>query len=356
MFEALAESAQDAIVTIDEHSTILFANASSQRVFGYAPEELVGKTLTELMPDRLREKHRGGFGRYLKSGRRNIPWSGVELPGLRKDGTEVPLEISFGEFQAEDGRRVFSGFMRDVSERTRIRRELEAALRSRDEVLSIVSHDLRNPVSTVLMSAANLGDRELKLSDEERRKHIDVIKRSAQSMNRLIQDLLDVKQIEARRLTINRKCEHPDRLAKEAYEAFQPIAGEKGQQLECIIAPALPRVSADRERILQVLANYLNNAVKFAPADGRIVLRVERKDGGVRFGVQDNGPGIPAGERRDVFTRFWQAKETAHLGSGLGLAIAKGIVEAHGGRVSMESAPGAGSTFYFELPHSSECG
>ena len=112
----------------------------------------------------------------------------------------------------------------------------------------------------------------------------------------------------------------------------------------------------DRDRVLQVLSNYLNNAVKFTPTGGRIVLRVTSADAqGVRFAVSDTGPGIAAEHLPRVFTRFWQVKRTAHLGSGLGLAIAKGIAEAHRGRVWVESTPGAGSTFYLELPRAKEC-
>lgn len=126
-FEALAESATDAIVIIDEVSTILFANAAVERIFGHPPSSLIGSTLATLVPQRLREAHERGLRRYLSTGRPHIPWTGVLLPGLRRDGAEVPLEISFGVFSDEDGKRVFSGFMRDVSDREQQRRELEKA-------------------------------------------------------------------------------------------------------------------------------------------------------------------------------------------------------------------------------------
>ena len=730
-FEALAESAPDAILTIDDESRILSANPATERVFGYAPEEIVGKRLTVLIPERLRAAHDAGLARYLRSGRRNIPWTGVQLPGLTKDGREIPVEISFGEFQEENGRRVFSGFVRDISDRVRYERELEAAraeseralkelttlgrivdvalaqatyeemlhellvrlrqelgvdeatvllldeerrdlaihatdgilrgedlavrvpvgrgvtgrvaesgtplvledlsgvevlsptlreqmtslaavpvstagevigvlhvatrarrrftdrdirllevvaermagvfartrlyeaerraraeaeaarlalaeserelrrlnaeledrareehalrtlaqsitgavrvsevmhqiaegtlavsgaagayveqvvspkgevevvaaagestpavgtrvpypgslteeiisrrepiflermagigaamapyldkhchgcsvlvvpllgesmvtgalvllrapderpfehgvvarvrtlgdlaslslqrlstlseserrrleaeaaVRSRDEVLSVVSHDLRNPVSTVAMSIALLQDDDIALSDEERRVQFQIIGRSAQRMNRLIQDLLDVARIEGGRLTISCRCEDPSALATEAGESFRVIAEEKSLTLATEIASGLRRVYADRDRVLQVLSNFLGNAVKFTPAGGTITLRtLPDPDGGMIFQVADTGPGIAAEDLPRVFDRFWQAKRTAHLGSGLGLAIAKGIAQAHHGRVWAESEPGVGSRFFFALPHSREC-
>jgi two-component system cell cycle sensor histidine kinase/response regulator CckA len=127
LFEALAESAPDAIITIDGNSTILSANAAVRRIFQYEPDELLGRPLTTLMPERLRHQHEGGLARYLKSGVKRIPWTGTRLTGLRKDGTDIPIEVSFGEFVDESGRRVFSGFIRDISEQLRQQGALDLA-------------------------------------------------------------------------------------------------------------------------------------------------------------------------------------------------------------------------------------
>ena len=242
-----------------------------------------------------------------------------------------------------------------LEESERRRTEAEAAVRSRDEVLSVVSHDLRNPVSTVSMSASLLRDPDIKLSDEERRKQLEIIQRSAARMNRLIQDLLDVARIEGGRLTISCRTEAAAALATEACEGFKPMMAEKSQSLECEIGSGLPPLFVDRDRVLQILSNFLNNAMKFTPPSGRIALRVGAdSEGGVRFSVVDSGPGIPAEELPHVFNRFWQSRRTAHLGSGLGLAIAKGLAEAHGGRVAAESRVGSGSTFVLWLPASNQ--
>lgn len=237
-----------------------------------------------------------------------------------------------------------------LAEAERRRDEAEAAVRSRDEVLSIVSHDLRNPVSTVAMSASLLSDPAIELSDEQRRQQLGVIARSAERMNRLIQDLLDVARIEGGRLTVKCRPEDPAVMVREACEAFQPAIESSGQELRWEVPPQLPAVNADRDRVLQVLSNFIGNAVKFTPAGGRITITVVSADGEVRFCVSDTGPGIAAEERDRIFQRFWQAKRTAHLGAGLGLAIAKGIADAHRGRVWVESEPGNGATFVLALP------
>jgi len=541
-FEALARSAPDAILTIDAESIVLSANPAVERIFGYEPEELIGRSLHVLIPERMRHSHDTGVEHYLATGKRNVPWTGLLLPAVRKDGSEIPVEISFGEFIEPNGRRVFSGFVRDVSERVRYERDLEAAraaavaarhqaeaalreLRAigritdvaigrstydemlhellarlseelsvdeasvllvddasrslvmsathgpseladptkripigsgiagrvaatgepvviedlsrtevvgtrlaarmsstavvpvrnenrvvgvlrvssrerrafgpedirlleivadrmagalartrlfeaerrareeaeqarhaRDEVLSIVSHDLRNPVSTVAMSAALLRDPELTLSDEERLVQLDVIARSAERMHRLIRDLLDVARIERGSLTIDCRCHDAGALAAEACDSFQGVAQEKSLVLGYEVADGLPKVYVDRDRILQALSNFLNNSVKFTPAGGRVVVTVRgAPDRGVRFDVTDTGPGIAPDELPHVFTRFWQARRTAHLGTGLGLSIVKGIAVAHRGTVDVQSEVGHGSTFSLVLPFSAEC-
>jgi PAS domain S-box-containing protein len=542
-FEALARSAPDAILTIDSKSIVLSANPAVERIFGYAPEELIGRSLHALIPERLRHSHDAGVAHYLATGKQNVAWTGLLLPAVRKDGSEIPVEISFGEFIEPGGRHVFSGFVRDVSERVRYERELEAArsaavaarhdaeaalrelraigritdvaigrstydemlqellarlseelgvdeasvlllddasnelvmsathgplderelavriplgvgvagrvaasgellvvedisaltvvsprlasqmsstaavpVRSesrivgvlrvstrtrreftaehvrlleivadrmagalartrlfeaerrareeaeqariaRDEVLSVVSHDLRNPVSTVAMSAALLRDPELTLSDQERRVQLDIIARSAERMNRLISDLLDVARIERGRLTIDCRCHDPGAIVAEVCESFGAATREKSITLRCDAAEGLPEVHADRDRIVQLLSNFLQNAVKFTAEGGRIDVTARAEPGGgVRIAVADTGPGIAPDELPHVFKRFWQAKRTAHLGTGLGLAIAKGIAAAHHARVEAQSELGRGSTFSVVLPPSSECG
>jgi signal transduction histidine kinase len=171
-------------------------------------------------------------------------------------------------------------------------------------------------------------------------------------MNRLIQDLLDVGQIEAGRLTVKREPVDPARIALDVCDAFQAIADEQRQRVRCESESPLPSVCADRDRIVQLLGNYLHNAIKFSPEGAEIVVRATAGPdrSGVRFSVRDAGPGNTPAALPHVCERYWQERSTAHRGAGLGLAIAKGIAQAHGGRVWAESAPGQGSTFYLWLP------
>lgn len=229
----------------------------------------------------------------------------------------------------------------------RLYQKAKRAIEARDEVLAIVSHDLRNPLNTIGAGASLL--LELPLTEEERTEQLRIIKRSVERMDHLIQDLLDVAMIEAGRLSLERKELAAEVLVKEACESFRQPAAEKAQSLECEVPEELPPLFVDHQRALQVLNNLIGNAIKFTPEGGRITVRAEPVAAEVLFSVTDTGPGIPPEELPLLFERFWQAKKVKG-GAGLGLAIAKGIVEAHGGRIWVESKLGVGSTFYFTLP------
>jgi two-component system, chemotaxis family, sensor kinase Cph1 len=182
-----------------------------------------------------------------------------------------------------------------------------------------------------------------------------VIERAARRMNNMIRDLHDVARIEGGRFRVSCSCQDVRAMATEVFESFRAQAEEKSLTLECRVASDLPKVNADRDRIVQALSNYFHNAIKFTPDDGSITLTAARTaEGGVRFTVTDTGPGIPSSEAPHVFERFWQAKRTAHMGSGLGLAIVKGIAVAHRGRVGVDTSPD-GSSFWLELPRSPQC-
>src|SRR4051794_5068576 len=225
----------------------------------------------------------------------------------------------------------------------------EAAVRARDEVLRIVAHDIGNSLSAVKIHALVL-ERTLPAGDGEARKRTGAIRDLTAQMDRLRQDLLDVAAIEAGRLAVEPVELEVGAVVAEAVEALAGGAGEKGVALSSTAEDGLPRVFADRERVLQVLANMVGNAVKFTPAGGRVEVAAVREGGEVRVAVHDTGPGIAPDDLPHVFARFWQARSTRRAGAGLGLAIARGIVEAHGGTISADSTPGEGSTFAFTVP------
>ncbi len=240
-----------------------------------------------------------------------------------------------------------------VVEHARLFHEAQQATRARDDVLAVVAHDLRNPLNTVSMAVALM----LESTPPERvqdRRQVEIVRRAADRMNRMIQDLLDVKRMESGRLTIDARPEPASALINDTIDMLRPLAAGNTIRLETSIDESLPPVLADTARIQQVLSNLVGNAVKFTPRNGRITVCAERIDGEVRFGVIDTGPGIPPEQVPHIFGRFWQAKTSDRRGIGLGLAIAKGIVEAHNGRIWVESHVGLGSTFYFTLPSVTE--
>lgn len=244
------------------------------------------------------------------------------------------------------------GRLRFLARQHEARLEAEAAVRARDDVLAIVSHDLRNPLGTVSTSASLLV--ETPLSEEQKAKQLEIIKRSAERMNGLIQDMLDVARIESgQALSLEPQAEKVAPLVNEACEAFETQAQERSQRLECEVPEGIPEVQADHDRILQVLSNLIGNAIKFTPEDGRIAVRAERHADSVRFSVSDTGRGIAEDDLPNLFLPYWQAKRKdreRRAGAGLGLPIARGIVEGHGGTIWAESREGQGSTFFFTLP------
>jgi signal transduction histidine kinase len=226
----------------------------------------------------------------------------------------------------------------------------QRATRARDEVLGIVSHDLRNPISAIAMCARVL--QENPPSDQaERSQLLGTIRESTEWVNRLIQDLLDVANIERGRLSLELRPQDPAQIALQARHMFEVEATQHGITLDVDVPTNLPMVTADGARVVQVLGNLLRNAIKFTPNEGRIVIGVQRRDSDVVFSVRDTGAGIAVANQHRVFDRYWQSSDGSRSrGTGLGLSIAKGIVDAHGGRIWIESSPGHGSLFSFSVP------
>jgi signal transduction histidine kinase len=236
----------------------------------------------------------------------------------------------------------------------RLYQNAQEAIRAREEVLAIVSHDLRNPLNAIMLAASLLKMAEL---PEEEREQLDALDVSAQRMKRLIQDLLDVTRLEGgKRLPIEPERIDVASLLAETYELFKTEAANNSITLHQTIAPNAPPLFADRHRMIQVLSNLVGNAMKFTPKDGMVSMRAEPRDEFVLFSVSDTGPGIPRENLDKIFNPYWQAKRTARLGAGLGLPIAKGIVEAHGGKIWVESEPGMGTRFLFTMPAATEEG
>lgn len=225
--------------------------------------------------------------------------------------------------------------------------DAEQASRARDDVLAIVAHDLRNPLNTIHLATSLLLET---VPEAAHRKHLAIVSRSVDRMNRLIQDLLEVTRLESGKLSMELRAEAVAPLLAEAETMLCPLAAASSIQLEPMIPDDLPAAIMDSARILQVISNLVGNAIKFTPQHGVIRLGCEAIEGQVRFSVSDTGRGIPPEQLPHIFNRFWQASRGDRRGLGLGLSIARGIVEAHGGSIWVESVIGTGTTFYFTLP------
>jgi PAS domain S-box-containing protein len=247
-------------------------------------------------------------------------------------------------FAAEIGRRAALAV-----DNARLYAESQNAVRTRDHVLAVVSHDLRNALGVIATSARLLlsGSGE----EQQRTRRAETIIRACDRMNRLMRDLLDASRLQAGHvLTIDPSRQDVAPILREACESVLAPADQKLIAIECDISSEAPPVLADRGRVLQVLSNLLSNALKFTPDGGTITVRAERQHEMVQLSVADTGPGVRVEDLTRIFERFFQATGTATQGTGLGLAIAKGIVEAHGGRIWVESQAGIGATFHFTLP------
>ena len=227
------------------------------------------------------------------------------------------------------------------------RESMLRAVHSRDEVLSVVAHDLQNPLNVISIAANTLQQR---LPDSSARRPIERIIRAAQRADRLIRDLLEINAIETGRFSIERQRVEPADLILSALESQQSLAAEASVIIASDLSPELPPIEGDEERLLEVLENLVGNAVKFTGPGGSITVGAARQGDTIRLSVKDNGSGIKTEELPHIFDRFWQAKKAERRGTGLGLTICKGIVEAHGGRIWAESRLGEGTTVSFTLP------
>jgi CheY-like chemotaxis protein/two-component sensor histidine kinase len=228
---------------------------------------------------------------------------------------------------------------------------LEEAVRARDTVLSVVAHDLRNPLNVISLAANSLLQR---LPSSTMRRPVERIVRSAHRAQRMVRDLLAISALETGQFVLEVKPIETSALIFAALESQQGVAAEASIILATDLSPDLPALQGDEERLLEVLENLVGNAVKFTAAGGSITVGASAEDGSVRIWVKDNGGGIAPEQMPHIFDRFWQAKKKERRGIGLGLSICKAIVEAHEGRIWAESTPGAGTTMFFTVPASAQ--
>jgi PAS domain S-box-containing protein len=345
-YRSLIQNMLGGLLVVNDKGRIVLANPSAERLFGYAPGELVGKSVEVLVPapspEEARRFIRRAFGQALG---RITEWE-----GRRKNGTVFPFELSMFDFEGPSG-KLFAGNLVDISERREINR-------MKDEFVAVVSHELRTPLTSIKASMQLLlADGDL-MEEGESDELLTVALNNTERLVRIINDMLDVAKIEAGRLELKRREIPPRDMIRLAVLAVDQLAKSSSINLATAVAPVLPPVLVDPDRLVQALVNLLSNALKFAPRGSTVTIGAEAPlRGTMRFWVHDCGKGIPPDQLSRLFQKFQQldSSDTRRVpGTGLGLAITKALVEQHGGRVGVTSTPGAGTTFFFTLPFDAE--
>jgi PAS domain S-box-containing protein len=364
-FRSVTESANDAIIIADLEGRILRWNEAAHRYFGYREEEALGQPVAMLIPPRLRGAHETAVARLRAGGLPRLIDRTLEVQGLHKNGTEVPLEISLSTWCSDDG-TYYSGILRDITERQRAEQELQRAKeaaevgnRAKGDFLANMSHEIRTPMNAVIGMTGLLLDTPL---DERQREFVETIRISGDHLLTVINEILDLSKIESGHLELEASHFDVRRCVEEAVELIAPRALEKGLALrQRIAADVPPLVSSDAGRLRQVLVNLIDNAVKFTErgtVDVEVAARApEHGDAGravceLHFLVRDTGFGIPSREFERLFEPFTQADASVTRrfgGTGLGLTISKRLCERLGGRIWVESEVGQGSTFHFTI-------
>lgn len=348
--DAVLAATGDGVLGLDLDGTCTFLNRAGEELLGIPARRMLGRKVHDLI------HHSDGSGepypeeecpvlRSLETGREVTATQEVLW---RPDGTSFPAQMSVRPLV--DGLEVRGAVLTftDLTEIRKTEKALRKAVRARDEVVAVVSHDLRNPLSTVSSATELLLELD-SLPEEKRKEHLRAVSRAAKRMGRLIEDLLDVASIEAGALSVDPDSVRPGTLIGDAHEMAVHVVDGDAVTLCREVGDGLPSVLADRDRILQVFSNLVSNAARFTPEGGRIVLGAAVDGGEVVFEVRDSGPGIPDEAKENVFDRFWKVDRLDRDGAGLGLAIVQGIVEAHGGRVWVQDAPEGGACFRFTL-------
>ncbi|HYG85155.1 MAG TPA: response regulator [Azospirillum sp.] len=359
--KAILETAVEGILTARADGVIESANSAAHRIFGFAPGELVGRNVTDLIPEEKREATLAHILALAGPQRRPAAGFNREVMAQRRSGETFPLDISIAEVWTE-GSPLFAAIVRDLTDRKRAEKDLreakekaEAGQRIKMEFLATMSHEIRTPMNGVIGMAGLLLDTGL---SEEQRSYAATIRDSAESLLTIINGILDFSKIDAGKMVLEIGEFELVPLVESVVEMLAPRASAKGVELVSFVPPALRgSMRGDATRLRQILINLVGNAVKFTDQGSiTILLSLEAGESDrarIRFEVRDTGIGIAESDRVRLFSMFSQVDATAarrHGGTGLGLAICKRLTELMGGAIGVDSTPGCGSTFWFTVP------
>jgi PAS domain S-box-containing protein len=346
---AIIDSSDDAIVSKDLSGIVTTWNRAAERMFGYTAGEIVGKSITTIIPrDRLPEED---F--VLSQIRKDIPIEHFETVRIRKDGSPIDISLTVSPIKAHDGRIVgASKIARDISEQKRLLQQLEESSRLKDEFLATLSHELRTPLNALMGYLQML--REGKIPEQGRSRALDLIDRNARALMRLVSDVLDISTIVAGKARLKLEPCDLAPIVESAIDVVRSAMEAKRLSLVREFEPGPTTVLGDQDRLQQVFWNLLMNAVKFTPEGGRITVAIQRGASTAHVSIADTGAGIDANFLPYLFQRFRQGNQRVdreHAGLGLGLSLVRHFAELHGGAVTAKS-PGLqqGSTFEVSLP------